>query len=233
MFVDFAPAVQEVKKRNLPIACLDTCVWLDFLRGRYEAKQARDLFAKLKCRSGIDFTIVIPDQVQIEFKRNKDEAVYGYVSQLKEISTLFAKFHEDFLDAIDPTLVLLNGDFDQAVRSCYELPVMALLNSSVIYKPLSGHYEAAGLRSCLRKAPSKRRSSSSADSLIVESFIGLVANLRSSGFSHNAYFVTVNTSDFSDEKDKLAIHGDLDAEFTHNGIQYVCDSRRFIHMKAY
>lgn len=233
MNVDFSTAVKSVLSKALPIACLDTCVWLELIRGRLSAKESQDLYLKLKALIGKKIDIVIPNQIQVEFNRNKGDVVRGYVSTLNRISKEYEKYHSDFLQCIDPTLILLNGDFQAYIASRYEFPVENLLNSSTIFTPLPGHYEASSQRACLRIAPSKRKQSSSADSLIFEAYVGLVAQLRASGWRNGSYFVTLNTSDFSEPAKPDLPHPEISSELNLNKIEYFSNLQKFVNKKSY
>lgn len=231
--VTFDDAVSSLASSKLPLVCVDTCIWLDFLRGRFNSSRARDGIEKLRCFNNKDFRIVVPSQVLVEYNRNKGGRMAEYASILKGISSDFNKYLEDIKERNFPGLTTLREDYMDFIKNTYESSVNKLFDAIIVYKVTEDMYKKGAIRSCERLGPAARRGSSAADSVIVESFIELVDKLRSLGFQLTSYFLTSNTNDFSDPRNKELIHPDLKDEFNNKNINYFSDFLRFINLGKY
>lgn len=230
MVVEIPTVVKKLIQLDVPVACVDTCAWLDLFRGRMPAKNAREAIKMLRDRNKQDFVLAVPEQVKDEFIRNKELAQHEYEKCLSAVANGFNDKREDFEDIYSRKFLELRGDFVTHVLNSYVHKVEDLLmNDSLIYGLTERLHAKASMRSCARKAPSADAGKSVADCVIVESFFYLVDLLRTSGYKRNAYFITSNKRDFSDVGDPEKIHKDLELEFIKYGIEYVTSLQEFVH----
>ena len=221
-------------QRGLPVVCIDTCVWLDFFRGRVAAKRARDELDALQQSMAKSFVVAIPDQVQIEYNRNKRAVLSEYAATLRNTSDSVEKYIEDFKEVASPTQISLRGDYEQHVLNRYVNYVDAAFCRCVVFKIEQVHYARGARRSCEIRAPAaSKRGRSTADCVIIESFFPFVDMLRARGYKNNAYFLTSNTADFSDSQKSDEVHADLKGEFSRLGISYESVLPRFLNRNSF
>lgn len=218
---------------NLPVVCIDTCVWLDFFRGRQPAASVRKLLQDFKTLVGVLFLVVIPEQVQVEYNRNKGTARNSYERTLRYAAENYNKLLLDFQEVMGSALPNMTGDFATFVENRYVFPVDKILKSVMVMEPAQVDYAKGAQRACLQKAPSAEKGKSIADCVIVESFMSLVDVLRAQGYKRKAYFVTANTSDFSDPTNPVMVHPDLQSDFNRLQIVYETNMSKFVYQKSY
>ncbi len=234
MECDFISGVKEVLNKRLPVVCIDTCVWLDFFRGRVESSVTRSNMRLMLQRMGTNFIVAIPEQVKKEYIRNKSRASDEFVLALRRTGEAVDKFMDDFREVCDPRQISLRGDFEQHILNRYVNCVDGAITNSIVYEIESLHYAQGALRSCACLAPAaKKQGRSTADCVIVESFLSFVQELRSQGYKENAYFLTSNTADFSDPNRSEDVHADLKADFDRLMICYETKIMRFLNLKGY
>ena len=234
MECDFISGVKEVLDKCLPVACVDTCVWLDFFRGRVESSVVRSNMKLMLQLMGTNFIVAIPVQVKREYIRNKSRVSDAFVLELKKASESVDKFMDDFRELCDPRQLSLRGNFEQHILNRYVKYVDDAIANSIVYGVESSHYAKGALRSCKCLAPaSEKQGRSTADCVIVESFLSFVQELRSQGYNKNAYFITSNTKDFSDPNRSEDVHADLKTEFDKLMICYETKITRFLNRKGY
>lgn len=234
MDCDFISGVNAIRNKQLPVACVDTCVWLDFFRGRVPSSEIRTNMRLMSQLMGTNFIVVMPEQVKKEYIRNKAGVSAGFVSALKQASAAVDKFMEDFRELCDPRQLSLRGNFEQHIVNRYVKFVDDAIANSIVYKVELSHYAKGALRSCTCLAPAaEKQGRSTADCVILESFLSFVQELRSQGYNEHAYFLTSNTADFSDSQKPDEVHADLRVEFSQLGISYESVLPRFLNRNSF
>lgn len=234
MEVDFISGVKAALDKRLPVACVDTCVWLDFFRGRVPSSEIRTNMRLMSHLMGTSFIVAIPEQVKREYIRNKASVSDGFVLALKKVSAAVDKFMDDFRELCYPRQISLSGNFDQHILNRYVKFVDDAITNSIVYEVESSHYAKGALRSCTCLAPAaEKQGRSTADCVILESFLSFVENLRSRGYNQNAYFLTSNTADFSDPQKSDEVHPDLKGEFSRLCICYETVLPRFLNRERF
>ena len=93
--------------------------------------------------------------------------------------------------------------------------------SNIVIKTSSKILELSAKRGCEKKAPFSSGRNSVADAVILESFLEFLSKHKMLGKVCSFSFVSSNTSDFCDPKDKRKPHPQLRGDLTKEGVRLV------------
>jgi len=202
--------------------CLDTCVWLNFLQNE---KTSPVLLILKKAIDTYNLLLIVPEQVYVEVDRHKDnilkskkDAIRTYRSHASELKSLLspesAVTLTDILKEVDN-----NSDkYDLSLDKTYNLLQQTIYHPQTIRLETTNHSKVKAADRGLKKVRPfhKGAKNSMADAVIIESLLAYQAKAP----SISLYFVTVNSDDFSDAKNKLEAHPDFNEDFEKANIKY-------------
>ena len=192
------PTDRSLIRNEVPILCLDTCSVLDILRDptrhnvRHHDQEASLELLELT-ESGDKVRSFVADLVRTEFRDNvqrvQDEASRG----IREIEKQIVKLNE---------LVALHGSQGMVdlrhwaghVERCRDVAERWLTASAVVQDSEQNRLDAIN-RLTEARAPARRGKDSAKDCIILETYLGLVREIRAGGVAAPAVFVSSNTKD--------------------------------------
>ena len=204
--------VDKVRKADLPVFCIDTCIWLDFFRGRRRAEEIKDLIKELDSGIGCNYSIVYPEQVVKEYSRHKSNVREEFRRIFLDMRKTYSEYLDDLRKYISPTLVEIKSDFNDLILNEYIMPIERVMKKGIEYELTDDIYVKGAKRSCSRIAPSINKDDSTADSVILESFYDFAKRLRDAGFTKDIVFITANIKDFGAPGGNGAVHQDIDTD---------------------
>ena len=227
-YMTLPDAVAELAAVNLPVLCLDTCDFIDVVRGVAEGSLDQiQLFRKIQENLAVGprpIRVVVTYLVRHEWVQNKDAAVKKVDGFLQDLSKTIervvqarrlARLSELKRDRI--------ADEPALSRSLLELAENILDHSIVLEK------DATCVNKALERVMAHRRPSHKneiKDSINWEHYLELSTRLINSGHDEDRIFVSANRKDFwtdveGKEKEKRpTIHRDLEAEANAAGLQF-------------
>lgn len=214
-------AVKSLKADQAPVICLDTCDFLDVVRGVAEGNLFHaNSFRVMRDTLGVDsgrFRLLITYLVQHEWDQNKDrgrEAVERHlketansnrrVAEARKIGGLPASFADDSL--FDPTLA----------RRLIEL-AEDVMNRAIVLERDDSCVARALDRVMSRRRPSHKNEIK--DSIHWEHYLELSRRLSQAGHAQLRIFVSANKSDFW-FGNQPSLHPDLDQEASEAGLKF-------------
>lgn len=215
---------------SLSYLLFDTCVWLSLAQDPDAVPMLDALSAHIKSGTVL---LVVPGVVIDEFGRNRErileqhrERLTTYVKHARALSRLLGPEHADLLrralEAADEQIRLRTDSLADALNRVAKL---LMHERSIRVHPSPQHSERVIERALLKKAPFHRNKNGVADALHMEHFRDLIA---AEGFVHKAVFVTENTSDYSDIKDRSSVHSDYAEVFTAENVSFSVNVARII-----
>jgi PIN domain len=212
----------EITARTRPVIFVDTCSILDLTaRGlrdnKFRVGHARAAMDIARLAGEAKVTIVLPEQVLIEFEKNFDEVqqeaiglvtkLNGQLSQLNGIVQAYGHNVSEFSG--------VTGDnFASATSEVVDVLMAAALHS----KTTDASKLRAGDRVIAGKAPAGGSKQSFKDCLILESCLETLAAARVIGFAASAHFLSSNTTEYASAKNEL--HQDLVGEFSASKLEF-------------
>jgi hypothetical protein len=203
---------------------IDTCVWLDLASD----PSADEIVARLEdLIATTQFRLVVPQVVREEFDRHKADSTEKLAKRMSDRVKETIRYAKEYAeDATKAELIAGLQGFSKRVE---DIPycasrvisrIEALLDSPETRKletspdPL----RRAAQRGYEKKAPFASGKNSTADAIILESYLDFYHRHEAGQCSFS--FVTLNKSDFADPKDQRRPHADLGEPFTSAAIRY-------------
>lgn len=202
---------------------IDTCVWLDIAK---TSKGDKILELLLEFLDRGEVSLITPDLILEEFKRNKDRVINdagkSLSSQFKKIKEMV---YEHGTDELKDIVINQLNDIDHKIPTLSEnafysiQTIEELLNNSEKIKITDAIKLRATQRAIDKKAPFHLSKNSIGDAIIIESFIEHKDNSLSK--SDKLMFVTHNKTDFSLKNGNQKLpHEDFNDLFSNNESQY-------------
>lgn len=213
--IEIADAVGLIARNEAPLVCTDACALLDILRaparefGAGHVEAAIDLLERMEADEP-SLNIVIMKQVEEEIGRNR-EKVRGEANVFLAAHDRVGQNLSSLVQAMKLPEIA-SPDFSSAGYVRAADAILDRFLASPLLLDDAPCVSAAITRLREPKTPAKRGKDSFGDCLIVEGFFKLISDLRTQGYSHNAVFLTTNTSDFADDT-KRSVHPDLTEDF--------------------
>ncbi|SMF53147.1 hypothetical protein SAMN06265365_1182 [Tistlia consotensis] len=200
--------------------CIDTCSVLDIMRDPtrdelkpHERKAAIDLLDRLE--NG-DLVCLIAEQVELEFNEHdqtvQDEARRA-IRKLREKVERVNQIYGTFLPAISISLTHL----DALVAPARQI-VQRWLNASTLVPGSTDALIRAMDRVNRNVAPARKGKDSVKDCLVLETYLGAMADLRGAGLPATAVFLSSNSKEYLGETNVLKT--DLQADFARMNMAY-------------
>ncbi|POD96799.1 hypothetical protein BV924_02655 [Pectobacterium odoriferum] len=205
---------------NLPVLCLDTCVFLDLIRDVtrdsilvHNIKAGVDLLSKAEANNSV--IVLMAEQVKLELSDNEqsveDElttSLSRFKSRVKKVSDIVSAFGfngELSIDNLDGHVSRAKNILERWKRISYLVPQnTAIVNSA--YRRVS-----------LSITPARKGKDSMKDCVVTETYLDISRELRELGLTAPIVFSSSNTKDYF-ISNKLA--DDLATDFSRYGIQY-------------
>lgn len=203
---------------------LDTCIWLDLAADPQAAEiidRIDDLIATTQ------FRLVVPQITREEFDRHKgtyaEKLAQSLKSRVKETTGLVKKYAPEAGKA--ELLAGLNGFLlhvgDVSKAAGLHLTRIEKLLDHAETKKLESSEEIlrkAAERGVRKQAPFQGNKNSVADAVILEAYLAFHSRHKPDHCTFS--FVTVNKSDFADQKDQRRPHPELGEPFSSGAIRY-------------
>lgn len=215
-----------------PLLCVDTCGLLDLQRGLL-----RDDVSAASRRQGLQLVTdieagrvisIITDQVATEFAKNRALVVADAAKALAGLADQLAKAElvaEVFgVTPIQPDLSHLDAHAGQA-----EAIVDRWLEVSHQIDERPELLRRAAIRINLARTPAKQGKQNFKDCLITETFLDLITDMRNSGISSKAVFLSSNTDDYAEGKGSSRMKIDLLQEFDAIQLDYAVNAGQARH----
>ncbi len=203
---------------------IDTCVWIDLASDSSADEilaRLEDLIATTHCG------LVVPQVVREEFDRHKADCTEKLVKKLSVRVNEMIQFAKQFaeestkddliagLEVFKRRIKIVANSAEQIVSRIDKLldsPEAKKLETSdeVLIRVAKRGYE--------KKAPFASNKNSTADAIILESFLDFFHRHQEGQCSFS--FVTLNKSDFANSKDQRLYHAELGEPFTSGKIRY-------------
>jgi hypothetical protein len=211
---------KAIVARGAPVLCIDTCSLLDIMRDPtrdemkpHERKAAIDLLDPLE--KG-DLVCLIAEQVDREFNEHaptvQDEAMTA-IRKLRERVERVNQIHNTLLPAISISLTHLEA----LVAPTLQI-VQRWRNASVLVPRTTDALTRAMERVNRNVSPARKGKDSVKDCLVLESYLGAMADLRSAGLPANAVFLSSNRKEYLGETNVLKT--DLQPDFAQTNMAY-------------
>jgi hypothetical protein len=212
----------RVAALQAPLLCFDTCTVLDIMRDptretarAHESQAALDLLAAIE--SGTKLIALMADQVGFEFGEN--------AKAVEEEATKSLKKLRDQLARIDAVAAVFGGVGQTSVRHLDDHTARARaivdrwMAAATPAKQQPDIASRAFVRLNQARTPAQKGKDSMKDCVVIETYLDIVAKLRSAGLTAKAVFVSSNTADYTGETRKT-LKSDLAAEFAVLGMEY-------------
>lgn len=223
MPISCAETVGIILANDAPLLLVDACSLLDIVRAQgteRESLREPDILAIYELCDRIErdlpgLTIVINGQVHMEFNKNLGEQIRQSRNQLARVNSALARMRMFQPAAQVPPDI----DFEQmgfpghAGELCNRI-----IASSVVVEDHADEAGRAYARMGQDLPPAKRGKNSAGDCLVVETYLRVMREVRNTGFTRKAIFITSNTNDFQIPGGGL--HPHLQAEFDPVGLRY-------------
>jgi PIN domain-containing protein len=215
--------VTALTERPKPVACLDTCVYLDFFDYALEP-HIQDAFLKLEHLSGRgDIYLISPSVVVEEYERNVKNSMDRLRGSVKRVIGQTKAIRDLFLvlggaDPQEPLPHYLDESGCLSLLDGLQKRVEGLLRASYIFNVPTECEPSAFNRMKFNVRPAQRGKDSLGDCLITEGLLSLTRKLRDGGFAHPVSFVSSNIKDYADVRARL--HPGLEPEFAGLLIDY-------------
>ncbi|HEU5407538.1 MAG TPA: PIN domain-containing protein [Nitrospira sp.] len=203
---------------------IDTCVWLDLASD----PAADEIVARLEdLIATTRFRLVVPQVVREEFDRHKAECTVRLAKRMADRVKETIRYANQFGEARSKADLIAglqafvkriedvaNGAATVVTR------IEALLDDSETRKleTTPELLRKSAQRGYEKKAPFSSGKNSTADAIILESYLDFYHRHEPGKCSFS--FVTLNKSDFADPKDQRRPHPDLDESFATSAIRY-------------
>jgi hypothetical protein len=219
----FDAAVEMLKADQAPIICLDTCDFLDVVRGVAEgnlghAQSFRVILENFDLNAS-PFRLLITYLTRHEWEQNKDQS-RKVVEQFLEVT---ANSFRRITDARTTGGLATSFVMDEALFE----PTIALrlmeLSENVMNHAMVLARDDSCVGRALERVMSRRRPSHKnqiKDSIHWEHYLELSRRLKQAGHLPLRIFVSANKSDFWREKDQPSLHPDLEQEATDAGLGF-------------
>ncbi|UAY91385.1 DUF4935 domain-containing protein [Pectobacterium polaris] len=205
---------------NLPILCLDTCVFLDLIRDVTRdsilvnnIKAGVDLLSKAEAHNSV--IVLMAEQVKLELSDNEqsveDElttSLRRFKSRVKKVSDIVSAFGfngELSIDNLDGHVSRAKNILERWKRISYLVPQ----NTAIV--------TSAYRRVSLSITPARKGKDSMKDCVVTETYLDISRELRELGLTAPIVFSSSNTKDYF-ISNKLA--DDLATDFSRYDIQY-------------
>lgn len=206
--------------RDLPVLCLDTCVFLDIIRdvtrdsiSIHNVKASMDLLLKAEIEEKI--VVLMAPQVRDELLANEKNVEDDLVNSLEKFKGRVEKVN-DIASAFGAdgqiSIAHLDGHVDRAKNVLDRWK-----NISYLVPQYDSVLARAFRRVSLSITPARKGKDSMKDCVVTETYLDIADELRKSGLKAPIVFSSSNTKDYLDSK-KLA--DDIAKDFSLYGIQY-------------
>jgi len=219
--------IADIAVSSSPVLCLDTCDFMDVVRGVAEENlfhaQSFRLMRNALASGSLEFQIVITYLVRHEWEQNKAAAVGMVQNFLKDLAKKTNRVTEVRQLSGLASPAVDQGLFDSFLGQTLIDLAESIMTSAVVLKKHEPCVDRALDRVMDRKRPSHQREIK--DSINWEHYLELAARLKSSGYAQPLIFVSANKKDFwaNEEgkgREKPTIHLDLKAEADAVGLQF-------------
>jgi len=216
------PLTNRINTHPAPLLFLDTCAILDLIRFPYRNKQLPNLInATNKLLSKAtpqppQLWVVIADQVEKEWHDNKKEVSDELKEEIEKCQrelTIFSDILQQTLLTTNLTNFSLEDDFVNLSKRVLDVSLKIIEDDGLVNK--------AWQRVKAGEAPAKKGKQEMKDCVIIEHYLEVCQQLRTTGFSQPVIFVSSNVKDYGEPPNR--IRSPLDTQFRTYGIQFVTD----------
>jgi hypothetical protein len=211
-----------LKADQAPLICLDTCDFLDVVRGVAEgnlahAESFRVILENFDVNSS-PFRLLITYLTRHEWEQNKDQG-RKVVEQFLEVT---ANSSRRIAQARKigglPALLREDGLFDSTLASRLTELAENVMNHAIVLEKEDSCVARALERVMMKRRPAHKNQIK--DSIHWEHYLELSRHLRLAGHVPLRLFVSANKSDFWRKKDQPSLHPDLEQEATDAGLGF-------------
>lgn len=205
-------------------ALLDTSVWLTLA----PSNKLSELIDQIRDFVDSDqLVLLVPEIVKEEFSRNRESvlksSVSSYQTYLKHARKLDVLLDDaeksHLINILDKARAKIPDMQESISESLMKIESLFNNSKSVLLKFSESDEKEVVEKALKKKAPFHRNKNSVADGLIMLQFRNFtIENKRAEG--DYFYFLSENKEDFSDAKDKSALHPDFEPIFADDNIVY-------------
>lgn len=219
--ISIAGPAAEILSKPGPVLCLDTCDFLDVLRGLRNKSQATcRAFVRLRDKLNLNpgrLRVVTTYLVRHEWNQNLNAVRAETLNSFEEISERLALVDEArSLIGLKP---LYSSDLDK-VKTLDGLVRLAqeVIDQAAVLEQDQASVDLALGRVMARRRPSHKNQIK--DSIHLEHYLALARQLRASGFGEPCLFVSGNKADFWAEGGVPRVHPNLEADLQAAGLTF-------------
>jgi hypothetical protein len=217
-----AQDVARIANLGLPVLCTDTCSVLDIMRDptrdsarAHERVAAQALLASMT--TGPTLIGLVAEQVRREFDDNAPKVE-------QEATQALLKLRERIVRATDIDKVFGGaGEVDLSHLDDHVPRARAVADQWMAVSATAGQSPEVAGRALARMlaphTPSKKGKDSMKDCVVIETYLEVIAALRTAGLRSKIVFASSNIDDYANER-RGVLNPDLQTEFTPLNIEY-------------